>query len=100
MCRDLGRVRTARKARQDYRASDEGRADHRDHQRAYRARLRDQRVGDHGSKKFAESHPGCLPYGTNTVLMFGFSGSYSTGTSSRFMRSSMASKDMLDKLPE
>jgi len=49
-CRDGGRTGTARKARGRHRAS-EGRADHRDHQRAYRARERERHVGDHGFKK-------------------------------------------------
>jgi hypothetical protein len=38
-------------ARREHRASDEGRADHRDHQRAYHALERDRRVGEHGSEK-------------------------------------------------
>jgi hypothetical protein len=45
-CQRLGRQRTARAARANHRASEEGRLDHRDEQRGYRAR----RVGDQTSE--------------------------------------------------
>jgi hypothetical protein len=41
-CRGAGRRRSITAARQRHRRSLEGRLDHRDHQRAYRARVRDQ----------------------------------------------------------
>jgi hypothetical protein len=45
-CRGAGRQRSVRAARTRHRASVEGQLDHRDHQRAYRAR---GRVRDHTS---------------------------------------------------
>ena len=41
-CRTAARRASVRAARQRHRRSPEGRLDHRDHQRAYRARVRDQ----------------------------------------------------------
>jgi hypothetical protein len=45
-CRREGRRRTARAARSRHRRSEEGRLDHREHQRAYRARVRDHGSGN------------------------------------------------------
>jgi hypothetical protein len=64
ICRTKGRQRTSRAARRRHRETAEGRADHRDWQRAYRRR---RRVVDHGSQNLTTSanQPGD-PNGSNT----------------------------------
>ena len=67
-CRTAARRASVRAARQRHRRSPEGRLDHRDHQRAYRARVRDQTsqravaarhtAGGHGDGSGADRAPG------------------------------------------
>src|SRR5258705_8917926 len=53
-CREESRARICREANARHQQSEEGRLDHRDRSRAYRARLR-ERVTDPGREKLAES---------------------------------------------
>ncbi len=52
-CGERGDLRRKRSARARHQRSDEGRLDHRDRQRRYRARQRARRVTDHGREKLA-----------------------------------------------
>lgn len=53
VCREYGDTLRKRRARAWHQSSEEGRADHRDRQRAYRERRRSGRVTDQGSEELA-----------------------------------------------